>query len=98
MQAQVSATPVAKVEECAKSIVNSACRGDRYLTEPAWFRVTYLWKVFCPELLEWGYRLIYMNRAGSSARDAPSKKILDYTGAKNVLYPENLDTPEVKTD
>ncbi|CAN6718243.1 unnamed protein product [Malus baccata var. baccata] len=96
--AQVSATPVAKVEGCAKSIVNSACRGDRYLTEPAWFRVTYLWKVFCPELLEWGYRLIYMNRAGSSARDAPSKKILDYTGGKNVLYPESLHTPEVKTD
>lgn len=98
VQAQVSATPVGSVEGCAKAIVNSVCRGDRYLTEPAWFGVTYIWKVFCPELLEWGYRLMYVTRPGSSAKEAPSKKILDYTGAKNVLYPETLHSPEVKTD
>ncbi|CAL9030754.1 unnamed protein product, partial [Prunus brigantina] len=96
--AQVSATPVGSVEGCAKAIVNSVCRGDRYLTEPAWFGVTYIWKVFCPELLEWGYRLMYVTRPGSSAKEAASKKILDYTGAKNVLYPETLHSPEVKTD
>ncbi|KAL6280869.1 hypothetical protein ACE6H2_017750 [Prunus campanulata] len=97
--AQVSATPVGPVEGCAKAIVKSVCRGDRYLTEPAWFGVTYIWKVFCPELLEWGYRLMYVTRPGSSAKEAPSKKILDYsTGAKNVLYPETLHSPEVKTD
>lgn len=98
VQAQVSATPVGSVEGCAKAIVNSVCRGDRYLTEPEWFGVTYIWKVFCPELLEWGYRLMYVTRPGSSAKEAPSKKILDYTGAKNVLYPETLHSPEVKTD
>ncbi|KAM4107703.1 hypothetical protein ACJW30_04G164700 [Castanea mollissima] len=27
------------------AIVNSACKGERYLTELAWFRVTYFWKV-----------------------------------------------------
>lgn len=57
-----------------------------------------MWKVFCPELLEWGYKFFYMARPGAPAEEAPSKKILDYTGAKNVLYPESLHTPEIKTD
>ncbi|CAN4100622.1 unnamed protein product [Withania somnifera] len=80
----IGATPVAKVESCAKTIVNSARRGQRYVTIPAWFRVSYLWKVFAPEVVEWMYRLI--------------KKIVDYTGAQNVLYPDTIWTAEIKTD
>ncbi|XP_040990763.1 11-beta-hydroxysteroid dehydrogenase A-like isoform X1 [Juglans microcarpa x Juglans regia] len=92
---QLSAIPVETVGACAAAIVKSACRGDRYLTEPAWFKVTYFWKVFCPEVIEWCYRLMYMN---SSPQEAPSKKILDLTGAKNILYPSTLHTSEIKTD
>ncbi|KAF2302674.1 hypothetical protein GH714_000706 [Hevea brasiliensis] len=37
---QMSVIPVETVSGCAKAIVNSACRGDKCLAEPAWFRVT----------------------------------------------------------
>ncbi|MCD7464128.1 Polycomb protein sop-2 [Datura stramonium] len=94
----ISATPVAKVESCAKTIVNSACRGERYVTIPSWFRVSYLWKVFAPEVLEWMYRLMYLSGPGTSPKDALSKKVADYTGAQNVLYPETLRTTETKID
>jgi len=87
---------VAKVESCAKTIVNSACRGERYVTIPAWFRVSYLWKVFAPEVLEWMYRLMHLT--GTSPEDALSKKVVDYTGAQNVLYPQTIRTGETKTD
>uniref|UniRef100_A0A6N2NEU3 Uncharacterized protein n=1 Tax=Salix viminalis TaxID=40686 RepID=A0A6N2NEU3_SALVM len=40
-------------ERCAKAIVDSACRGDRYLVEPSWARITFLIKVLCPEVVEW---------------------------------------------
>uniref|UniRef100_A0A7N2MNA4 Uncharacterized protein n=1 Tax=Quercus lobata TaxID=97700 RepID=A0A7N2MNA4_QUELO len=36
---QVSMIPVGTVRGCAKAIVNGACKGERYLTEPSWFRV-----------------------------------------------------------
>ncbi|KAL4634514.1 hypothetical protein ACB092_04G205100 [Castanea dentata] len=52
-----------------EAIVNSACKGERYSTEPAWFRVTYFWKVFFPEVIEWCYRLMYINRLGTSHKE-----------------------------
>ncbi|KAL9338137.1 hypothetical protein Peur_069906 [Populus x canadensis] len=45
-------------ERCAKAIVDSACRGDRYLVEPSWARITFLMKVLCPEVLEWWFHRI----------------------------------------
>lgn len=79
--------------------MKSALRGQRYLTEPSWFKVTYIWKVLCPEILEWGYRLFFLTRPGTEATEAPSKKILDFTGAKNLLYPTTVQAPqEDKTD
>ncbi|CAN4085506.1 unnamed protein product [Withania somnifera] len=95
---QVGITPVVKVEECAKAIVNGACRGERYITVPAWFRSTYLWKVFCPEVVEWILRWLCLPGPGTSAKDALGKKILDYTGVQKVLYPENIRELEPKTE
>ncbi|KAF4361577.1 hypothetical protein F8388_007593 [Cannabis sativa] len=91
---QVSAIPVGTCQGCAKGIVKSALKGQRYLTEPSWFKVTYIWKVFCPEILEWGYRLFYLNKPGTEASETPSKKILDVSGAKNFLYPDTLQAPQ----
>ncbi|KAL5795312.1 hypothetical protein ACOSQ2_000132 [Xanthoceras sorbifolium] len=95
---QVSAVPVESVVRCAKAIVNSACRGDRYLTEPSWFKVTYWLKVFCPEALEWSYRQFYFSTPGSPHTQAPSKRVLDLTGAKNVLYPTSVQSADIKTE
>nr|XP_023916554.1 11-beta-hydroxysteroid dehydrogenase 1B-like isoform X2 [Quercus suber] len=96
--AQNSTIPARTVRGCAKAIVNSACKGERYMTEPAWFRVTYFWKVFFPKVIEWSYQLMYINRLGTSHKEAPSKKILDLLGAKNIIYPSIIDNPEIKTD
>ncbi|CAA2976378.1 11-beta-hydroxysteroid dehydrogenase 1B-like [Olea europaea var. sylvestris] len=95
---QVNINPIQRVESCAKAIVNSACRGERYLTVPAWFRVSFFWKTFCPEVLEWLYRLLYITSPGNSSKEAFGKKLVDLTGAKAVLYPETVQTPETKKD
>lgn len=88
--------PVARTEACAKAILKSACRGERYLTVPSWFGVTYYWKVFCPELIEWYYRLFYFARPSGS--DTLGNKILDVSGAQGCLYPTTIQTTDVKTD
>lgn len=75
-QVQVTLMPVESVEKCAKAIVESARRGDRYLTVPSWMETTILWKVFCPEIMDGWNRLMILG-PGSSYRDSPSKKILD---------------------
>ncbi|KAI3919275.1 hypothetical protein MKW98_030411 [Papaver atlanticum] len=96
---QIGPAPVLRAEQCARGIVNSACRGDRYVTEPAWFKAAYLWRVFCPELLEWMMRMLLMTGTGSSETDALSKKILDITGAKYFFYPDSIRAQsELKTD
>ncbi|PHT55452.1 hypothetical protein CQW23_03938 [Capsicum baccatum] len=94
---QVGITSVVKVEECAEAIVNGASRRERHVTVPAWFRVTCLWKVFCPDVVEWVLRLFSLTGSGTSPEDALSKKILDYTGVKKFLYPENIRELELKT-
>ena len=67
-QVQVSVMPLESADKCAKAIVDSACRGEKYLTEPSWTKVTILWKVFCPEIIDWWNRLLLMTRPGSSHR------------------------------
>ncbi|XP_019171411.1 PREDICTED: 11-beta-hydroxysteroid dehydrogenase 1B-like [Ipomoea nil] len=97
---QVNIMPVGKVDACAKAILNSACRGERYLTEPAWFKVTRWWKVFFPEVVEYINLLLYMTSPGSPPQDALGKKILDYTGCQKIIYPETIihDQEGPKTD
>uniref|UniRef100_A0A803NCX0 Uncharacterized protein n=1 Tax=Chenopodium quinoa TaxID=63459 RepID=A0A803NCX0_CHEQI len=56
---QVSASPIVTGQRCAKAIINSACRGDRYVTEPTWYRVLSWWKAFTPELLDWFFSAFY---------------------------------------
>lgn len=35
---------------CAKAIVNSTKRGDKYFTTPSWMKTVLLWKELCPEI------------------------------------------------
>ncbi|KAK7280831.1 hypothetical protein RIF29_08349 [Crotalaria pallida] len=91
---QLSVMPIRSVIGAAKAIVNGACRGDSYLTEPGYIRTTFYWKVFCPEVLEIMNRWLLIS--GSSERGAISKKLLDLTGLKNYLYPESIRNPKLK--
>ncbi|XP_051136117.1 11-beta-hydroxysteroid dehydrogenase A-like [Andrographis paniculata] len=101
---EVSLTPIESVERCAKAIVKSAVRGEAYLTEPAWFRTTFFWKVFFPELVEWLYRVMCVSGGAidgnedDEVEEPLGKRVLDYTGAKSVLYPDSLDATDPKTD
>ncbi|KAH7866158.1 hypothetical protein Vadar_016498 [Vaccinium darrowii] len=98
MDAQVGIFPVARVDSCARAIVNGACRGERYVTEPKWFMFTYWVKVFVPEATEWTMRMLYMTSPGQPAHKAPTKKILDMTGAHRINEQTTIQTPEMKTD
>ncbi|KAF7834016.1 11-beta-hydroxysteroid dehydrogenase 1B-like [Senna tora] len=93
---QVSVMPIRSVSEAAKAIVNSACRGDSYLTEPAWVRTTFYWKAFCPEMLELLNRWLLIS--GPSEKDTISKKILHVSGLKKYLYPESIMKPNLKAN
>nr|ABO71657.1 short-chain dehydrogenase reductase [Brassica napus] len=95
---QIGAFLVTSVSGCAKGIVKGVCRKERYVTEPSWFKVTYLWKVFCPELIEWGCRLMFLSGHGTPEENALNKKILDIPGVRSALYPEPIRTPEIKSE
>ncbi|KVI06166.1 Glucose/ribitol dehydrogenase [Cynara cardunculus var. scolymus] len=96
---QVNLTPVGRVAGCARGIVKRAMRGDRYVTEPRWMKMTYVWKVLWPEAVEWTNQLMCMTKVGGESRhDTFGKKILDITGVQNILYPENIQSSEMKSD
>ncbi|XP_076923541.1 11-beta-hydroxysteroid dehydrogenase-like 3 [Bidens hawaiensis] len=43
--------PKISAKTCAKAIVSSMKRGDKYLTVPSWMKTMLLWKTLCPEIL-----------------------------------------------
>ncbi|XP_010241532.1 PREDICTED: 11-beta-hydroxysteroid dehydrogenase 1B-like [Nelumbo nucifera] len=53
----IGAMPVMSAGACAKAIVNGACRGDRYLTVPSWYRVAFPFQFFCAELVAFWSRM-----------------------------------------
>nr|XP_043617752.1 11-beta-hydroxysteroid dehydrogenase A-like [Erigeron canadensis] len=96
---QVNLQPVGKVVTCAKEIVKRAMRGDRYVTEPGWMNITYVWRVLWPEAVEWTTRLMCMTTVGGeSHHDTFGKKILDITGAQGLLYPTSIQSSELKSE
>lgn len=98
VQAQAGLVPVRSVAECAKTIVRSACRGDRYLVEPAWFRISHWLKTFCPEILDVVIWLQYITKPGASPHESLNKKLMNLPGAR-MLYGRAAELPaELKAD
>ncbi|XP_071712084.1 11-beta-hydroxysteroid dehydrogenase A-like [Rutidosis leptorrhynchoides] len=96
---QVNLSPVEKVESCARAIVKQAIRGDRYVTEPSWMKMSYMWKVMWPEAVEWVNRLMCMTTVGGESRhDTFGKKIMDIAGAQSILYPTSIQSSEMKME
>ncbi|XP_021758409.1 11-beta-hydroxysteroid dehydrogenase 1B-like [Chenopodium quinoa] len=93
---QVNVIPVGTVEGTAKSIVRSVCRGDRYVTVPAWFKVTYFLEMLCPEVLEWAYRLMFLISTDSTPTGAMGIHAVDFPGAKAMLYPSGIQSADIK--
>lgn len=92
----MSIMPVEKVEACAKAILDGGCRGERYVTVPAWFKVTHWWKVFFPEVVEGAQRLMDMSWPGSPAHETLGKKIMEYTSGQRLLYPDTIQPEAVQ--
>ncbi|KAJ0679977.1 putative 11-beta-hydroxysteroid dehydrogenase [Helianthus annuus] len=93
----VNLSPVGKVEETATAIVKQVLRGERYVTEPAWMKMTYVWQVLWPEAVEWVNRLMCMTTVGGESRhDTFGKRILDMVGGRSILYPTSIRSPEMQ--
>ena len=64
---------------CANAIVDAVCRGERYVTEPKWYRPLFMLKALFPELVEGLYRTVSLNSkskisdvdASGNTRSAP---------------------------
>ncbi|KAI3975938.1 hypothetical protein MKX01_016621 [Papaver californicum] len=54
--------PVISSELCAKMVVNGACRGDRSITEPAYYGALHLLNVFFPEFVQWNLAWLNSHR------------------------------------
>ncbi|KAI3455066.1 hypothetical protein Pfo_011729 [Paulownia fortunei] len=94
----MSAVPIELVVRCAKAIVNSACRGDKYLTVPPWFRTTFFVKMLCPEAVDWFNRWFSITEPGIPPTEAISKKIIDLPGLKDILWPDSVRSPKIKSN
>ncbi|OMO84215.1 Short-chain dehydrogenase/reductase SDR [Corchorus capsularis] len=92
-EVQVSVMPQESAENCAREIVDSACRGEKYVTVPTWTRTTLLWRVFWPEIIDWCYRMMLMTAPGSSPKEAPTKKMFDVVKGVKEFF--SLDSSPV---
>ncbi|BAT73129.1 hypothetical protein VIGAN_01058900 [Vigna angularis var. angularis] len=92
---KVGVMPIKSVTEAAKAIVNSVCRGDSYLTEPAWFTTTFYWQIFFPEVLGFFNRRSLTSE--SSVEDpSSSKKVLDLKLLQKYINPKSVRSPNIK--
>ncbi|KAL0318898.1 UNVERIFIED_CONTAM: 11-beta-hydroxysteroid dehydrogenase 1A [Sesamum angustifolium] len=94
----MSAIPVELVGRCAKAIVAGACRGDKYLTVPPWFRTTFFIKMMLPEATDWFNRWFCITEPGIPVTEAISKKVVDLPGLKDILWPDSIRSPKIKTN
>jgi len=69
IQAAMGRVPMGSASNCAKAIVEGACRGDMYVTDPSWCKVLFPWKVLHPQFVDWSCSLI----CGSSPKKSAMK-------------------------
>nr|CAD1820171.1 unnamed protein product [Ananas comosus var. bracteatus] len=91
---QIGPFPVGHTEMMAKIAVDSACRGEEYVTWPSWYSPFHMLMCLAPELVNWFSIAFYVTKEGNSL----SKRILEATGAKKFLYPASIRSPKIKTE
>nr|GEW41010.1 11-beta-hydroxysteroid dehydrogenase-like 2 [Tanacetum cinerariifolium] len=52
-ESNVGWIPMISAKTCAKVIVDSIKRGDKYITVPSWMKTIFFWKTFFPEIVNW---------------------------------------------
>ncbi|KZV46487.1 11-beta-hydroxysteroid dehydrogenase 1B-like [Dorcoceras hygrometricum] len=91
----MSAVPIKSVGRCSKEIVNSVCRGDKYLVVPSWFRAIFFFKMMCPEAVDWFNRWFCITEP--ETMPPMSQKITKFPGLKDVAHPDSVRSPKIKT-
>lgn len=91
--AVMSVMPIEPVGGAVEAMLRAGCRGDEYVTEPPWLRMSFYWKMFLPEVVEWLNYLFIMT--GSSPTDTFGKWLLELTGLKPLIYPPSVRSPEL---
>ncbi|KAF3323621.1 11-beta-hydroxysteroid dehydrogenase 1B-like protein [Carex littledalei] len=87
---QVGPIPVGKAERLAKLAVDGACRGEKYLTWPSFYRPFRLVACLAPEVISFVSHIMYINNQ--------SKWILEAIGGKKFLYPASIRNPNIKKE
>ncbi|XP_052184273.1 11-beta-hydroxysteroid dehydrogenase 1A-like [Diospyros lotus] len=75
--------PMMGSSACANAIVEAVCRGDKYVTEPKWYKPFFIVKVLCPELFEWFYTLMYLKSMRSSSNGPSDTTPIQSSQAKD---------------
>jgi 11beta/17beta-hydroxysteroid dehydrogenase len=97
-QASVGPVPIERSRDFAHAVVEKVCSGSRYVIEPPWYLGLYYFRVFIPELAEWGMRLFYVTPPGVPAIEDLAKKLVDLPFVKDIMYPPSVRSPEIKQD
>lgn len=82
--------PVGQAEKLAELAVDSACRGEKYVTWPSFYRPFSIVACLAPEVIDYVSRIMYVNNH--------SKWILEAIGGKKLLYPASIRTPSIKME
>ncbi|KAM0935950.1 putative 11-beta-hydroxysteroid dehydrogenase [Dioscorea sansibarensis] len=93
---QVGPFPVGYADKCAEVIVDSACRGDEYVTWPSWYRPFNMIMCVAPEVINWFSQCFYGTTPGTNLNQTLSKRILESSGAKKFLYPSSIRSSNSK--
>ncbi|KAJ4818753.1 11-beta-hydroxysteroid dehydrogenase 1B [Rhynchospora pubera] len=86
---QVGLFPVGQTEKLAQIAIDSACRGEEYVTWPDWYKPFHLLMSLAPEVLNWYSNTFYMTQSDEK-QSILIKRILEATGAKRYLYPNSI--------
>lgn len=81
--------PVGQTEKLAQIAIDSACRGEEYVTWPDWYKPFHLLMSLAPEIINWFSSSFYMTESGDK-HNTLNKRILEATGAKRFLYPDSI--------
>ncbi|KAJ4790907.1 11-beta-hydroxysteroid dehydrogenase 1B [Rhynchospora pubera] len=87
---QVGPVPVGQAEKLAEIAVDSACRGEKYVTWPSFYRPFSIVACLAPEVVNYISRIMYVNNN--------SKWILEAIGGKKYLYPASIRAPNIKLE
>ncbi|XP_073006667.1 11-beta-hydroxysteroid dehydrogenase A-like [Typha latifolia] len=94
---QIGPFPIGRTQTLATVAVDGACRGDKYVTWPSWYKPFHMIMCVAPEIINWFSHSFYVAKEGDPSSSL-SKKVLVATGAKDFLYPPSLRSNNIKME